>query len=55
MAKVLDPDDDVLRFVEWLRSEGYFMKKVNAYGNERWAPTDELVQKFRATAGRVRV
>jgi hypothetical protein len=38
-------------FVDWLRAEGYFMKKVNALGNEAFVPTQELVETYRLAGG----
>lgn len=38
-------------FVDWLRAEGYFMKKVNALGNEKFIPTPDLIESYRLAGG----
>jgi hypothetical protein len=46
---------EVLTFVEWLRTQGYYMKKVDTFGNEKFEATPDLVRKYeRAMAGRRR-
>jgi hypothetical protein len=45
-------DTDVIqKFIDWLRREGYFMKKVNALGNEAFVPTSELLEAYRLAGG----
>lgn len=43
--------EDIVAFIDWLRVEGYFMKKVNELGNERFVPTQELVEQYRLSGG----
>jgi hypothetical protein len=43
--------DAIEAFIDWLRREGYFMKKVNALGNERFIPTQGLLEDYRLAGG----
>lgn len=48
----VEPQSQVVeRFVEWLRTEGYFMKKVDSLGNEKFVPTYELIEQYRLAGG----
>lgn len=43
--------DTITAFIDWLRHEGYFMKKVDELGNEKFVPTHELLEKYRLSGG----
>lgn len=43
--------DTVEKFVDWLRREGYFMKKINETGNEKFVPTQALLEEYRLAGG----
>jgi hypothetical protein len=43
--------DDIQKFIDWLRTEGYFMKKIDELGNEKFVPTQELLEQYRLAGG----